>query len=198
MITANSDSMHYPGKGNIYLNQQLKLSNVLHCPNLAMNLLSVSQLCDLGLIVKFDKQHVTVTRNGVQGARKGGLYIYKTTNAGTALVANSAHRTELFHRRMGHDATRYMTIYLLRSKTDVGSAFIDYDTKMFNMTTRHVTTMRSDGGTEYFRSSIATYCAKHGIHQQSSTPYTPQHNSSDVIFDNETINVRQLTNSESL
>ena len=75
------------------------------------------------------------------------------------------------------DATRYMTIYLLRSKTNVGSAFIDYDTKVLNMTTRHVTTLRSEGGTEYFRSSIATYCAKHGIHQQSSTPYTPQHNS---------------------
>jgi hypothetical protein len=57
-------------------------------PTLAMNLLSVSQLCDLGLIVKFDKQHVTVKRNGdvvLQGARKGGFYIYKTTNAGNTL-----------------------------------------------------------------------------------------------------------------
>jgi hypothetical protein len=54
MNVANDSAMHCPGQGGLEINGDLKLSNVLHCPDVALNLLSVSQLCDKGLIVKFD------------------------------------------------------------------------------------------------------------------------------------------------
>ena len=69
------------------------------------------------------------------------------------------------------DFSRYITIYLLRSKADAADAFLQFEKKLFNMTGRHITTLRSDGGTEYFRSSVKEYCQEHGISQQSSTPY---------------------------
>lgn len=74
------------------------------------------------------------------------------------------------------DCTRYTTIYLLRNKSDAVAAFKDYDTKLHNSTGRHVTVLRSDGGSEFFNATMTEHCGKHGISQQSSTPYTPQHN----------------------
>jgi hypothetical protein len=75
------------------------------------------------------------------------------------------------------DFSRYITIYLLRSKADAADAFFQFEKKLFNMTGRHVTTIRSDGGKEYFRNSVKDYCQEHGITHQSSTRYTPQQNS---------------------
>jgi transposase InsO family protein len=74
------------------------------------------------------------------------------------------------------DYSRYTTVYLLRTKTDAASAFFHYEKKLFNMTGKHITILRSDGGGEYFTNSIKAYCDEHGITHQSSTPYTPQHN----------------------
>jgi transposase InsO family protein len=41
---------------------------------------------------------------------------------------------------------------------------------------RYTTTLRSDGGKEYFNNKLKEYCAANGIAQQSSTPYIPHQN----------------------
>ena len=74
------------------------------------------------------------------------------------------------------DDSSYMVIYLLRNKSDTTAAFKDYDRKLFNKTTRHISVLRSDGGTEFLNLSMKDYCQINGISQQSSTPYTPQQN----------------------
>jgi hypothetical protein len=65
------------------------------------------------------------------------------------------------------DATRYTTIFLVAYKSDAASSIIQYDKVIFNKTGRHLSIFQSDGG-EYF--------ITHGIHQRSSTPYTPEQN----------------------
>jgi Integrase core domain len=74
------------------------------------------------------------------------------------------------------DFSRYTSVYLLRSKTDATSAFYHFEKKLTNMTGKHITILRSDGGGEYFSSAVKDYCNEFGISQQSSTPFTPQHN----------------------
>ena len=74
------------------------------------------------------------------------------------------------------DYSRYMTIYLLRTKADATSAFIDFETKLFNKTGKHISILRSDNGKEYINTVMANYCSEFGITHQTSTAYTPQQN----------------------
>jgi hypothetical protein len=74
------------------------------------------------------------------------------------------------------DATRYITLYLLRNKSDATAAFVDFDRKLFNMTGRHVSVLHSDGAKEYFTKSIKEYCSLNGITQDCSSPYNPEEN----------------------
>ena len=69
-----------------------------------------------------------------------------------------------------------MSIYLLRQKSATAAAFIAFEKKMFNMTGKHISVLRSDGGKEYFNHLVSNYCSEFGITHQSSTPYTPQQN----------------------
>ena len=260
MQTAGTDVLQCPGKGDLQINANMEIENAVYSPNAAMNLLSVSQICDLGNRVTFDKEHATVyDKSGqviLRAMRKGGLYVTKPIakeEKGKALATKSSERTLLHHRRMGHlniqslrllshisdgilldgnpnslctpcvqakthrasfpishshakrvgdlvhtdicylgiptilncftmfilfvdDATRYTTLYLLKSKADAGEAFKDYDRKFFNMTQRHITVLHSDGAKEYFSKSIKEYCNAHGITQDCSAPYTPEQN----------------------
>ena len=229
----SSPSLHCEGNGNIQINSQLALKDVLYCPNVTMNLLSVSQLTDLGCTVTFDKNKCVVKHNETKqimmtGSRQGNLYIYSRTPHGQAFLSkeNNITRMELLHRRMGHinyrdlrqlarvaegitiernaapecvkcieskmhrknfessksnakrfgeivhsdvcyigtpslngnclyyvsfvdDATRYLTIHLLKEKSEVKMAFIQYDKIVVNQTGRHVQTIKSDQGGEY-------------------------------------------------
>ena len=54
MLTASADVLHCPGKGDIELNGDVCIRNAVFSPNASMNLLSVSQICDLGNQIKFD------------------------------------------------------------------------------------------------------------------------------------------------
>lgn len=256
-----ADPMICPGTGSHQINSNILLQNVLYCPDVALNLLSVSQLADLGLTITFDSTKCVVKRKDnneivLTGRRENNLYVYQRTKHGEAYFTSKGKtpiKTELFHRRMGHlnerdlrslqglaegvtldkqplsgctscvlakshrrqfdkstsrakrfgelthtdvcsigiptilgaytmfvlfidDSTRWITIYLLSSKSDVGDTFFDYDKIVFNQTSRHCQVLRSDGGNEYFRTSVKDYCNEHGILHQSSTRETPQQN----------------------
>jgi hypothetical protein len=253
-----ADPMICAGTGSHQINSNIMLQNVLYCPDVALNLLSVSQLADLGLTITFDATKCVVKRKDnneivLTGRRENNLYVYQRTKHGEAYFTSKGKtpiKTELFHRRMGHlnerdlrslqglaegvtldkqpltgctscvlakahrrqfekstsrakrfgelthtdvcsigiptilgaytmfvlfidDSTRWITIYLLSSKSDVGDTFFDYDKIVFNQTNRHCQILRSDGGNEYFRTSVKDYCNEHGILHQSSTRETP-------------------------
>jgi hypothetical protein len=63
MRGAGDNQIIAPGIGELQLNDNIKIKHCLHVPNLAMNLLSVGQRCDLGNTVKFTKTSGIFTDN---------------------------------------------------------------------------------------------------------------------------------------
>jgi hypothetical protein len=68
------------GLGRIAISKDLSISNVLFVESLSFNLLSVTQLCDLGLICTFDKYSIIVFHEKdkllvFKGFRYGHFYI---------------------------------------------------------------------------------------------------------------------------
>ena len=64
------------GKGNV-LHDSIEISNVEHVRGLSFNLISVSQLSDDDIEVKFTKRDCTISKNGVvlaKGFRRNNLY----------------------------------------------------------------------------------------------------------------------------
>jgi hypothetical protein len=77
--------MSYLGKGSVTIHDSLRISNVLHCPEAALNLLSVSHLCDLGPEVCFDAdkckvQDICSNEIVLRGRRENNLYVYTSTS----------------------------------------------------------------------------------------------------------------------
>ena len=60
MQTAGADVLQCPGKGDFKVNSDMEIGNAVYSPDAVMNLLSVSQICDIGNRVTFDKEHATV------------------------------------------------------------------------------------------------------------------------------------------
>ncbi|KAI8899192.1 hypothetical protein BC833DRAFT_564336 [Globomyces pollinis-pini] len=58
---STASGIHCEGKGELIFTSQLQFTDVIYCPNVKMNLLSVAQFTDLGCIVTFDRKQCTVT-----------------------------------------------------------------------------------------------------------------------------------------
>jgi hypothetical protein len=102
------------GVGKISMTQEHSLSNVLHVDPLSYNLLSVSQLCEMGYDCHFMDKGVTTTRRedssiAFTGRLKGKLYLVDFNKSKakleTCLVAKS-NRGWLWHRRLAHVGMR--------------------------------------------------------------------------------------------
>ncbi|WVZ60555.1 hypothetical protein U9M48_010561 [Paspalum notatum var. saurae] len=98
------------GLGKIAISNDLSISNVLFVKSLSFNLLSIAQLCDLGLTCEFDKNCVVVKSEKnksmvFQGFRHGHLYLVDfsemKTSSTTCLFSKSSLGW-LWHRRIAH------------------------------------------------------------------------------------------------
>ena len=101
--TADAGTLQCVGIGNLFVSPDLTIKDVLYCPEISMNLISVSQLCDQGHTMSVNRQTITLTKNRrvVLTARcEDGLYQF-FPSVQRALLAGNA-RTSLFHRRLGH------------------------------------------------------------------------------------------------
>ena len=74
------------------------------------------------------------------------------------------------------DYTRYVTVYFIRSKSEVLSMFVEYVTMMGNETDLRVRAIRTDNGGEYTSQYFKTFCADKGIAHQLTNPNTPEQN----------------------
>nr|KAJ0214455.1 hypothetical protein LSAT_V11C400178990 [Lactuca sativa] len=72
------------------------------------------------------------------------------------------------------DFSRYLHIYLLRSKYEAFDAFKRYKDEVENQLERHIKILRSDRGWEYFNQEFDTFCEENGIKHERTSPYTPQ------------------------
>jgi hypothetical protein len=72
--------------------------------------------------------------------------------------------------------SRFTFIFLLRDKTDAFSAFQRFDAQFHNEHGRHVGSLLSDMGGEFFNKDFNAYCSTHGIVQLGTEAYNPERN----------------------
>ena len=98
------------GSGKIAITNDLSISNVLHVESLSYNLLSVSQLCDLGLTCTFSDVDVVVSSKTndaliFKGFRHGNIYLVDFSSNEANLATCLFSKTSLgwlWHRRIAH------------------------------------------------------------------------------------------------
>ena len=113
------------GTGKIHITPSSYIEKVLYVNGLKHNLLSISQFCDKGFKVIFEKSLCIITSpidNDVKliGHRHGNIYMVDLDDLpmkdGQCLVATSSKCIEtswLWHRRLGH-ASMYLISKLIR------------------------------------------------------------------------------------
>jgi len=69
-----------------------------------------------------------------------------------------------------------IAVSLLTQKSDLFEWFKEYRAKVERETKRKIKSRRCDGGGEYSGNTFRTYLREHGIRQQITPPYTPEHN----------------------
>ena len=74
------------------------------------------------------------------------------------------------------DYTRYVTVYFIRSKSEVLSKFMEYVSRVENETGLRVRAISTDNGGGYTSQSFNKFCADKGIVHQFTNPYTPEQN----------------------
>lgn len=77
------------------------------------------------------------------------------------------------------DATRFTQVYLMKSKSEVTSKFIEFVTAAelkFSEQGLKVKALRCDSGTEYLNKALTAFAASKGIEVQPSPPYTHECN----------------------
>lgn len=109
VLSANSAKMkvQHSGNANLRINgEQIKVSDVLHVPNLTANLLSVCKIVNSGNSVLFDKTGCTIRNAGNQIVAKckaeNGVYKFRGSGEACMLSRANADTVVTWHRRLGH------------------------------------------------------------------------------------------------
>ncbi|CAI5728373.1 unnamed protein product [Peronospora farinosa] len=74
------------------------------------------------------------------------------------------------------DKSRFCTVYLIHSKSEVLDRFMQLTKFAETQTGRRIKMLRSDNGGEYVSNKFAAFCRNKGIIQQFTPPYTPHLN----------------------
>uniref|UniRef100_A0AAV1VG35 Integrase catalytic domain-containing protein n=1 Tax=Peronospora matthiolae TaxID=2874970 RepID=A0AAV1VG35_9STRA len=72
------------------------------------------------------------------------------------------------------DKSRFCTVHLIHSKSEVLGKFMQFTKFAETQTVRRIKMLRSDNGGEYVSNKFAAFCRNNGIIQQFTPPYTPQ------------------------
>ena len=74
------------------------------------------------------------------------------------------------------DYSRYVSIFLIKSKSEVAGKFKEYKIMYENQWGVRMRCLRSDNGTEFVNKTVTGICQQNGIIHQRSVPYSPQQN----------------------
>lgn len=117
---ANDGECDIKGIGSILIslstNRNATLENVLFIPSITKNLLSVSQMVDKGLEVKFVGEACLISKNGsliAKGKRHGNLFKIDggvITRREGFVAREQISTQEVWHRRLGHPNFRSLEI----------------------------------------------------------------------------------------
>ncbi|KAH9697749.1 Integrase catalytic domain-containing protein [Citrus sinensis] len=139
------------GIGNVGKVSSTLIENVCLVENLKHNLISISQLCDKGYKVIFDKF--------------------------SRVIENSCDGKIIFvGNRCVDDYSGYTWVLFLANKDDAIDAFKVLFKKIQNEKGYGIVCIRSDHGGEFENHAFETFCNDFGIEHQFSSPRTPQQN----------------------
>ena len=74
------------------------------------------------------------------------------------------------------ECSNWMTIYLLKQKSEVAECFLEYEKYAERQTGNKIRILRSDRGGEYLSKSLTTYFKHQGIVHELTAAYTPHQN----------------------
>ena len=74
------------------------------------------------------------------------------------------------------DFSRYVVIYLMRTRDEVLGHFTTYKAWAEKATGQKIAILRTDGGGEYTSGAASAYLRDEGIQRQITPPHTPEHN----------------------
>ncbi|KAJ9557005.1 hypothetical protein OSB04_011619 [Centaurea solstitialis] len=74
------------------------------------------------------------------------------------------------------DSTRYLYVYLLKSKDEAFDAFKVYKAEVENQQEKRIKILRSDRGGEYLSRVFDAFYEENGIKHERTSPFTPQQN----------------------
>ena len=108
------------GKGTLNANGLLRLKNVLHVEGLKVNLMSISQLCDQKLNVKFTKNSCKMLNKSREVVLKGSRSF---DNCYQLIKSHTCHKVshdniDLWHQKLSHlnfkNLTKIVNTYVVR------------------------------------------------------------------------------------
>ena len=74
------------------------------------------------------------------------------------------------------DNTRYVWVYILKSKDQVFEKFIEWKALVENLTGRKLKTLHTDNGGDYTSAEFTMYLKREGVRHEFTVPKTPQQN----------------------
>ncbi|XXQ31913.1 Integrase catalytic domain-containing protein [Plasmodiophora brassicae] len=81
-----------------------------------------------------------------------------------------------YYQTMLDDSSRYLSVYLLRRKSEALDVIKHYDARLRNQEGRGIRTFQTDGGGEYNSKACVLFYNESGILHRKSVPYTPEQN----------------------
>ncbi|CEO98940.1 hypothetical protein PBRA_007054 [Plasmodiophora brassicae] len=81
-----------------------------------------------------------------------------------------------YYQTMLDDSSRYLSVYLLRRKSDALDVIKHYDARLRNQEGRGIGTFQTDGGGEFNSKACVLFYNESGILHRKSVPYTPEQN----------------------
>ncbi|XP_057811657.1 uncharacterized protein LOC131025894 [Salvia miltiorrhiza] len=171
------------GKGVLNVTDFSKLKDMYLVEGLKANLISISQLCDAGMTVEFDKHLYEVfddTNSRVMMGKRSFDNCYKSQEE-TICNAAKLDDVELWHQRLGHinfkNLQKLLThdVILGLPKLDIKKDVKLYKGSEFNIG-QNVGRIRTDHGKEFENSLIDDFCTNNGIFHEFSAPKSPQQN----------------------
>src|SRR3954466_8277051 len=105
------------GLGKVYILKDKYIDKVMLVQSLGYNLMSISKLCDMGMVVLFSALRCGVFSQDdytfvFEGFRKGDLYIVDFSSSPTVSTCLMAKASSgwLWHRRLGHAGMRNLQV----------------------------------------------------------------------------------------
>ncbi|TYK08350.1 putative mitochondrial protein [Cucumis melo var. makuwa] len=151
IYAADGNCMNITHMGTINT-PSLNLPHTYCVPNLTFNLISVGQLCDLGLTVSFSS-------NGCQ-----------VQDPQTGQMIGTGHKVERLFELLS------LQIYFLKHRSELSRTYIEFANMIRTQFSCPIKTLRTGNALEYKDSTLLCFLSQQGILFQRSCPHTSQQN----------------------